>query len=1669
MVCHNGQGIVGVTLSHEFTHFIQEWSPEKFKVLGDYVIRRFNESNVNVDELVRAQMEKAKRARGEVLSYDAAYVEVVADSMEQMFTGEKSQALEQLAELKKQDATLWGKIKEWFKRIVKRLNAIRKAYEGVDADNETAAVVRGIDNFVEQASKIFAEGLDEAGKNYMAAGGEQSSQTQTIYEGRDIDGDPGTHLMSDRSMVEAAGLYFDYNAEDGTFRILDREGGTEVKNVTAEDVKASPLGAMIDYAVKTPSNPTGTISAADARKQYRFFSDLINMCIEKNDVAMVWETTGSLVFSAIKNNSDAQYTKTIDFSTICKKTKQLINVMSEAMKAKGRGLTRSEVETAYLQTGLAGEATPCPVCYVFSRWIGVGGILDQISEFQKRYGAMDESQLRGFMEDMDARIAEHYDGLSKSKKEKLTNKEGQMKAGGVLSDMKTQATNAVNKATRNLADNAMRVADVEALDTLISQLDPKTDAKQIRDAKKERRKTASKIVDNDALIRAYDDAVDVVREYEAYQYLTRVMMQQAADGMWVKREGFEPVPNDILFDLNRGDDFARNYPLAWGFRTGKGAAAGKAILPYSDARLGEIVQGVADIRNIGVGEENMFLNGDTQAAQKKIDAARAKARAQNLLGGTRFQSTPDFRYEFGSDYLLSFLEMQAIGSKVQLYTKVIEAVDFFATMGADVNLSVMPLNDGYITTEDGTKKLIYSPVTGVNGEAAIKKAKEYDNVQLILVGISDEHIRLALSGEDVTFVIPFHGSGNSTAQIQRLMELVGEKLDLTQARDYTAVQSDHKMKNRSAAQEAAWDLRVKILTGKAGNLSSAEQMVLEQNPFLSDLYDRFYVDESADEYGVKLGSAQAEIVFPFEYWDKSLDYAHADENGERFKEYCRTLGLIPRFSGMNSGGENVGYGDFSNDPGYWKLLIDRKMYNNVYDADENWTGYGTYHVQQPIDVSNFNVSLIDRKVRNALYSDVMSKDATPSKTGIIAQAVIDNITADSYAQAAREEAVKNAIEKKRGQAKYSVRDSAMGNLDDASTYSYENLTSQKDMQVVTIADTYSNPDSGSFRADVVQKAMDAVRAKNNPANTQRRAFVTNTYTGQNIQITPQSIRHGLKMRGEALDINTRAALQIGDIVENAIPVNRLKPREGIDSSYLYIGIAEDSERYYPVAVVVNRVTETQLEAEKYGVLSNLEKDFVSSLGTKKGTLRSMRQGLGESRTLNVPTITIADLLETVKPYYADGVSQSVLDMLGVSERPNGTFSKGAMFSLRDTSTVDVETVLNENAQLREANEELRKQFQRTVGVQLDQKAIRKMARDLLKQYDSSYSLDTLTDNLSKAFDVVANGGLTWDEASSAVVDMCRKVLEESSSFDAELYEADQPIRDYLKNARLEISDDMRGGIELVADNSAAYRRGLFGIVGVAKKGSGVSIDQMWSEASEMFPAYFSEDIVNAEDQAERLYYLAQSLKRPNYFTNVYEQNIDAAAYDMMLQIGAKYLDVPQSKTFADKFAEKLEAARKASRDAIRKKAAELRAQQKTANRTEKRLDAKITQTARMLAQTETLADSYKESLQQTEEELLTQRKKAARREELMDAKITQMAKVMAQIEARADSYETQLKTERKAAEARVKKIRTENAQEKQKLAEEYRQKNKEKLCSSTRKWAAANRAAVLPPRCAFLF
>lgn len=571
--------------------------------------------------------------------------------------------------------------------------------------------------------------------------------------------------------------------------------------------------------------------------------------------------------------------------------------------------------------------------------------------------------------------------------------------------------------------------------------------------------------------------------------------------------------------------------------------------------------------------------------------------------------------------------------------------------------------------------------------------------------------------------------------------------------------------------------------------------------------------------------------------------------------------------------------------------------------------------------------------------------------------------------------------------RYSLRDSAMGDLDDASTYSYENLTSQKDMQVVNAPELDDLFENGKIVQEKVRTAGNQNADKYDFGV--RENGIENAYTQMRIRVSGASAVHSVNGEKYRVFTNARLGSVQGDLVANAIPVNSLIPSNAdANRTYAFAAYVTDSRgREYIAILTVNRYGDLE-STEWYDALHSIN-GRTRKMATKKTpeSSESGRQSNSSPETIHqASTVSISDVLEIIKDLRPDILSDDVLAHFDV-ERPDGYYTNRVKFSLRDTSTVDIATVEKENAQLREANEELRKQFKRTVGVQLDQKAIRKMARDLLKQYDSSYDVDTLTDDLSKVFDVVANGGLMWDEASSAVVDMCRKVLEESSSFDAELYDYDQPVRDYLKNVRLEISDDMRGGIELVADNDAAYRRGLFGIVGTAKKGSGVSIDQIWREASEMFPTYFSEDAVNPEDQAERLYHLAQRLKKSSYFVNAFAQNIDAAAYDMMLQIGAKYPGIPHTQTFADKFAAKVNEARAKTKKAYDAKLAQLRAQQKTSNRTARRLDAKATKIANRMLQQQARYEAQLESQNKKIERMEAARDKSkdtARRKKYRD-------------------------------------------------------------------------------------
>lgn len=784
----------------------------------------------------------------------------------------------------------------------------------------------------------------------------------SVVESKNADGSQTTGIRySVKSFANAAGIEAVRNTETGKVEFyLD---GKIVTKVTANHIKNhSGLGALIKLAAER-----GHISNKDAQTQYKAAADIMNMILNTQDPDMVWAFTGSSMFSALKTNADNQYGTTIDFTTVCRKTQDMITAMSHAMMKLGRGLTKDEVTK--LQADLLGEGSsvPCPVCFVFSRWAGIGSILDNMNKWQNRYDKYTPEQLR-------QRVNELTEKLGKGKTKDLKK---------MLRDMDEEYDSLTYEQEKNNLEK-------KQLGSCKKIAVKENDAQRLMEINKRLEEIAER---NPQITKRLREIKDSVAPELSWLLNVRMASDYAQRGK---------VPTKVLFNLNDAASFAEDYPLAWKYRTSRGPSAGKAILPYSDMRLGDAILGVDSNSATG---NTLFSDVDGEFSDAQMTAfekAEQRTKAQNLIGGQRFQSTSDFRYDYALDYIQAFWEYQALGSKLQTYTKIIEFADMIAAIGGDVNLSVMPRNKGYVTLPNGKNQLIYSSVTGINYEAAKRANELHDNAQLILVGINDEHILAALEDSEetggiyISFVIPYHASGASINEFIRvLVSNLGETFTIKYYQDYADVQSDKERKNATAEQKRRHELRSKLLKGKEGSknwtptvediefirgtskdisnrtfedlravelkaLKGDRAAIAEYTSWtagnLWNLYNRLWVNESDADYGVRLNTDQSKSIMPHEYWNKTVNREKAYINGFLFRSYCYNLGLTPRFSGAVVKGEK--HGDFTGSTGYWKTLIDRPMYRND----------GTYRDQQKINVSNFQQEMLTSEYTDKNWS-----------------------------------------------------------------------------------------------------------------------------------------------------------------------------------------------------------------------------------------------------------------------------------------------------------------------------------------------------------------------------------------------------------------------------------------------------------------------------------------------------------------------------------------------------------------------------------------------------------------------------------------------------------------------------------------------------------------------------
>ena len=117
-----------------------------------------------MDDLVHLKQEALSAGRDKPVSYEEAYSEVIADSMEAMLSD--GNVLEKLAELKQQDEGLVRKMKAFFDNFVKK---IRSIYADLKPESAEGQLVLEMKDQFEQLQQLFAEALADAGENYRNA------------------------------------------------------------------------------------------------------------------------------------------------------------------------------------------------------------------------------------------------------------------------------------------------------------------------------------------------------------------------------------------------------------------------------------------------------------------------------------------------------------------------------------------------------------------------------------------------------------------------------------------------------------------------------------------------------------------------------------------------------------------------------------------------------------------------------------------------------------------------------------------------------------------------------------------------------------------------------------------------------------------------------------------------------------------------------------------------------------------------------------------------------------------------------------------------------------------------------------------------------------------------------------------------------------------------------------------------------------------------------------------------------------------------------------------------------------------------------------------------------------------------------------------------------------
>ena len=337
----------------------------------------------------------------------------------------------------------------------------------------------------------------------------------------------------------------------------------------------------------------------------------------------------------------------------------------------------------------------------------------------------------------------------------------------------------------------------------------------------------------------------------------------------------------------------------------------------------------------------------------------------------------------------------------------------------------------------------------------------------------------------------------------------------------------------------------------------------------------------------------------------------------------------------------------------------------------------------------------------------------------------------------------------------------------------------------------------------------------------------------------------------------------------------------------------------------DKVENTTSSKDRKPVLK-FEKDIngknvaVEYVRSKKGMLELQTMYAWENKNSRSVSTTLT-MPEKTDPYRTSETYSVITPATKDNIQPSTEKSK-TRFQLDDVddtmSERRIQALQDQNEALKQANDLLEQQFKLTDKDAVRTEDIKKVARNILKEYGSKYPSETLERNLSKLYQYIRGADQVDGQAiTEAATSMGKSILKKSQSVETEQTERYKDVRDLIKNTKISISDQDKPDLASEGGYND-FRRHNFGRMKLGA--DGVSIDSFYTDT--LNPADPEKFPLSITHPADRLKQVAAFLdETAPQVINPYAADMEEMSYMIGQEILDSYFDVRKpSATFADK-------------------------------------------------------------------------------------------------------------------------------------------------------------------------